>query len=261
MASGLIGLGRMSEPVEILGQVRWLLSRGGPLDGRRVLVTAGGTQEPIDPVRTITNRSSGRQGYAMAQAALDLGAQVTLIHAPTHLPLPTGAEEVSVCTAAEMQTAIETAIDRSDALIMAAAVADFRPSAPAQQKIKKENGLPEISIESTPDILSSLAHNRAKSGKPQVMVGFAAESQDLLANANRKLAAKHLDMIVANDITASDAGFAVDTNRVSLLYPDGKAEDLPLMSKAEVAETIMQRVAQLLGPISSPESQSIKKIN
>jgi phosphopantothenoylcysteine decarboxylase / phosphopantothenate---cysteine ligase len=261
MASGLVGLGRMSEPVEILGQVRWLLSRGGPLDGRRVVVTAGGTQEPIDPVRTITNRSSGRQGYALAQAALDLGAQVTLIHAPTHLALPTGAEEVSVSTASEMQTAIESAVDRSDALIMAAAVADFRPSAPAQQKIKKENGLPEIRIEPTPDILSSLAHNRANSGKPQVMVGFAAESQDLLANASRKLAAKRLDMIVANDITASDAGFAVDTNRASLLYPDGKTEDLPLMSKAEAAETIMQRVAQLLGPISSPESQSIKKIN
>ncbi len=247
MASGLVGLGRMVEPLDILGQARLALSRGGRLAGKRIVITAGGTQEPIDPVRMITNRSSGRQGYALAQAALDAGAQVTLIHAPTGLSLPTGAEEKSVITAADMHQAVLEYSEQADALIMAAAVADFRPVRAAQQKIKKEGGLPQIQLEPTADILASLAQRRVVTGKPQAVIGFAAESQDLLVNAAKKLAAKRLDLIVANDITATDAGFAVETNRVVFLHPDGRMDELPLMSKAEVATRVIQYVADFLG--------------
>jgi phosphopantothenoylcysteine decarboxylase/phosphopantothenate--cysteine ligase len=250
MASGLVGLGRMVEPGEILGHARRALARGGPLAGRRVVITAGGTQEPIDPVRVITNRSSGRQGYALAQAALDWGAAVTLIHTPTGLPFPVGADEVAVCTAAEMLEAVLARTEQADALIMAAAVADFRPARAAQHKIKKGSGIPEIALEPTEDILAAVAARRAGSGSPRAVVGFAAESQDLVANASAKLAAKNLDLIVANDISAKDAGFAVGTNRVTLLGADGKTEELPLMSKAEVAEAVIERVARLLGKIA-----------
>jgi phosphopantothenoylcysteine decarboxylase/phosphopantothenate--cysteine ligase len=246
MASGLVGLGRMVEPLDILGQVRLALSRNGPLAGKRVVVTAGGTQEPIDPVRMITNRSSGRQGYALAQAALDWGAQVTLIHTPTGLTIPAGAEEVSVSTAAEMLRAVLAQCEAADALVMAAAVADFRPVNAAPQKIKKGRGIPQIELEATPDILASLADRRAITGSPRVVIGFAAESQNLLDNAAAKLAAKRLDLMVANDITAADAGFAVETNRVVFLYPDGKMDTLPLLSKAEVAEVVIQQAARLL---------------
>ncbi|MDD5371554.1 MAG: bifunctional phosphopantothenoylcysteine decarboxylase/phosphopantothenate--cysteine ligase CoaBC, partial [Anaerolineaceae bacterium] len=164
MASGLVGLGRMLEPLEIMGQARWLLSHNGALAGKHVVVTAGGTQEPIDPVRMIANRSSGRQGYALAQAALDWGAQVTLIHTPTGLPLPTGAEEVAVCTAAEMQQAVLAHAEQADALIMAAAVADFRPVQAAQHKIKKTGGVPHIQLEPTSDILAGVAVRRSATG-------------------------------------------------------------------------------------------------
>jgi phosphopantothenoylcysteine decarboxylase / phosphopantothenate---cysteine ligase len=249
MASGLVGLGRFVEPLELVARARLLLARGGALAGKRIVISAGGTQEPIDPVRSITNRSSGRQGYALAQAALDLGAQVILIHTPTGLPLPVGAEEVGVHTAAEMHQAVMIHCEQADALIMAAAVADFRPVKAAQHKIKKEGGVPRIELEPTPDILASLAERRLITHKPQVVVGFAAESQDMRANAARKLAAKRLDLIVANDITAADAGFAVETNRVVLLHPDGQVDELPLMSKAEVANVVIQHVARLLGAL------------
>jgi phosphopantothenoylcysteine decarboxylase/phosphopantothenate--cysteine ligase len=247
MASGLVGLGRMVEPAEIVGHARLALAKGGPLAGMRVVVSAGGTQEPIDPVRVITNRSSGKQGYAIAQAALDWGAAVTLIHTPTGLPLPVGVEEVNVCTAGEMLEAVLAQAQSADALVMAAAVADFRPAQVAGQKIKKAGGVPEIKLAPTADILAAVASQRKETGRPRVTVGFAAESQDLLANARAKLAAKRLDLIVANDISARDAGFAVSTNRVTLLAADGESAALPLQSKEAVAEAVIARVAKLLG--------------
>ena len=247
LASGLSGVGRMVEPLEVLGQIRLALSQDGPLQGRKIIVTAGGTQEPIDPVRAITNRSSGKQGFALAQAALDLGAQVVLISGPVDLPTPTGAERIDVRTAEEMLRAVLEAVPRADALVMAAAVADFRPAAPADQKIKKEAGIPQITLTNTPDILRAVARHKEEVGWPRLTVGFAAESQKLLENARAKLASKKLDMIVANDISAEDAGFAVDTNRVTLLVPDGHAEGLPLLSKTEVSQAVMQRIVSLLG--------------
>jgi phosphopantothenoylcysteine decarboxylase / phosphopantothenate---cysteine ligase len=246
MASGLVGLGRMVEPLELLGQARLALSQDGPLAGRRVVVTAGGTQEPIDPVRMIANRSSGKQGFALAQAALDLGAAVTLVSGPVELAGPVGARRVDVCTAEEMLAAVLAETQKADVLIMAAAVADFRPANPAGNKIKKGDGVPTIRLEETPDILKRLAEVKASSGYPRLTVGFAAESQNLLANAQAKLQAKRLDLIVANDISASDAGFGVDTNRVVLLAPGQEPEALSLMSKEQVAETVLERVLRML---------------
>jgi phosphopantothenoylcysteine decarboxylase / phosphopantothenate---cysteine ligase len=248
MASGLVGPGRMLEPAEILGQVRLALAAGGPLAGRHVVISAGGTQEPIDPVRYITNRSSGKQGFALAQAALDLGARVTLVVGATAaaLPTPPGAERVDTESAGDMAAAVLRLAGGADALIMAAAVADFRPAAPASQKIKKSS-VPTIALERTQDILSAVADQRAANGHPRVVVGFAAESQDLLANAQSKLERKRLSMIVANDISASDAGFQVDTNRVSLVLPGGAVEALPLMGKDAVAAEVLARVAAMLG--------------
>jgi len=242
LASGLSGVGRMLEPAEILGHLRHLLGSSGPMQGKTVVVTAGGTQEPIDPVRAISNRSSGKQGFALAQAALDLGAQVILISAPTDLPTPVGATRVEVNTADDMFHAVERAVRKADVLMMAAAVADFRPVSAADHKIKKETGIPQIHLEKTPDILSAIASQRSATGYPRIMVGFAAESEDLLENARSKMRSKHLDMIVANDISAADSGFAVDDNRVTLLDSLGGVEELPLQSKAEVAATILQRV-------------------
>jgi phosphopantothenoylcysteine decarboxylase/phosphopantothenate--cysteine ligase len=239
MASGLMGIGRMVEPPELVGQIRLLLAKEGPLAGRHVVVTAGGTQEPIDPVRVIANRSSGRQGYALAQAALDLGARVTLISGPVSLTSPVGASCTNVQTAEEMMNAVLQVLPETDVLLMAAAVADFRPASPAAQKIKKSSNMPLIELEHTPDILAKVAQSKVQIGRPIITVGFAAESQNLLENAQAKLQAKHLDLIVANDITAPDAGFIVDTNRVILLRPGMEPEILPLMSKLEVAEMIL----------------------
>lgn len=246
LASGLVGVGRMVEPFDLLGHIRLALGGAGPLKGVKVVVTAGGTQEPIDPVRAITNRSSGKQGFALAQAALDLGAEVVLIAGPVNWPTPAGARRVDVRTAEEMLQAVLAAIPGAGALVMAAAVADFRPAEPAENKIKKERGVPQIRLTNTPDILSQVTDQQSQSGWPKLTVGFAAESQGLLENARAKLQAKRLDMIVANDITAADAGFGVDTNRVTLLYANREPENLPLMSKAGVAETVMQRVAERL---------------
>jgi phosphopantothenoylcysteine decarboxylase/phosphopantothenate--cysteine ligase len=247
LASGLTGIGRMVEPIELLGQVRYVLSRIGPLRDHKFIITAGGTQEALDPIRVIANRSSGKQGYALAQAALDKGAEVTLISAPTHLPTPVGAQRVDIQSAEEMHTAVLEALPDSSALIMAAAVADFRPVSPSSKKIKKEKGVPEISLEPTQDILETVARQKSTHGYPELTVGFAAESQNLLRNARQKLEAKGLDLIVANDITASDAGFAVDTNRVTILDAGGGEEVLPLMTKEEVAQSILERVIGLLG--------------
>jgi phosphopantothenoylcysteine decarboxylase/phosphopantothenate--cysteine ligase len=246
LASGLSGVGRMLETSEIVGHVRVLLGREGPLAGKKVVVTAGGTQEPLDPVRVLTNRSSGKQGYALAQAALDMGAQVTLITTPTALTPPVGARLIPVETARQMLEAVLSESADSDALVMASAVADFRPKAMAKDKIKKEGGVPQVELEGTEDILKTVATQRAETNCPRVVVGFAAESRDLLENATRKLKSKGLDLIAANDISADDAGFAVETNRVTLLFADGRTEVLPLMSKTEVAETILGWVSKLL---------------
>jgi phosphopantothenoylcysteine decarboxylase / phosphopantothenate---cysteine ligase len=246
MASGLTGRGRLVETDELLGHIRLALGRSGPLAHERVVVTAGGTQEPLDPVRVIANRSSGKQGFALAQAALDRGAEVTLIAGPTQLPTPVGAERVDVMDAAGMKQAVLEKAGEAVVLIMAAAVADFRPSEPASGKIKKSAGLKSVKLEPTEDILLAVAQARAKDGRPGVVVGFAAESQDLVANARAKLEEKGLSLIVANDITAQDAGFGSDSNRVTVIDGDGGVQELPLMSKAAVAERVLDRVQDLL---------------
>ncbi|AWR86183.1 bifunctional phosphopantothenoylcysteine decarboxylase/phosphopantothenate--cysteine ligase CoaBC [Meiothermus taiwanensis] len=249
MASGLVGLGRMLEPAEILGHIRLTLGRAGPLAGKHVVVSAGGTQEPLDPVRYLTNRSSGKQGFALAQAALDLGARVSLVVGATAaaLPTPIGAERTDVETAAQMAEAVLRLCQEADVLIMAAAVADFRPRQVRAHKIKKERETPPpLELEPTTDILLAVAEARRRLGRPAVVVGFAAESEQLLANAQDKLERKNLSMIVANDISAPDAGFAVDTNRVLLLLPGGVVEPLPLMTKGEVAAAVLARVVRLL---------------
>lgn len=246
LASGLSGPGRMVEPMEILGHARIALGHAGPLAAKKVVVTAGGTQEPLDPVRVLTNRSSGKQGYALAQAALDAGAQVTLITTPTALTVPVGAQVIHVETAKQMLDCVLKELEDSDALIMAAAVADFRPKNQARDKIKKEGGIPQIELEGTEDILKTVSSQGLRTKRKFAVVGFAAESRDLLENATVKLKSKGLDFIAANDISAGDAGFAVETNRVTLLFADGRKESLPLMSKTEVAETIIERLATLL---------------
>jgi phosphopantothenoylcysteine decarboxylase/phosphopantothenate--cysteine ligase len=246
LASGLVARGRMTEPIDLLGHIRYQLSRGGPLQGRRIVVTAGGTQEPLDPVRMLANRSSGKQGVALAHAALDAGGDVTLIAAPVAVPIPIGVQHVAVRTAADMAEAVLGACQEADALIMAAAVADFRPAQPARQKLKKEQGLPTLALERTPDILAQVARQRQQTGRPRVVVGFAAETENLLHNARAKLQAKALDLIVANDVAGPDSGFAVDTNRVTLLDTQGTVEALPLLSKAEVAQRVIERVLVLV---------------
>jgi phosphopantothenoylcysteine decarboxylase/phosphopantothenate--cysteine ligase len=246
LASGMTGIGRMVESVELLGHIRYGLTRHGPLGKKKIIVTAGGTFEPIDPIRGIANRASGKQGFALAQAALDRGADVTLISGPTHLAAPIGVDHLEIRTAEEMQAAVLKALPDSTALLMAAAVADFRPVSPTKEKLKKSVGVPKLELEATPDILAAVAEEKSKHGYPEITVGFAAESQDLLSNARQKLEAKQLDLIIANDISASDAGFAVDTNRVTILDAGGGEEALPLMSKDEVAQFIMERVIGLL---------------
>lgn len=238
MASGYEGLGRFLEPEKIFEWCIYTLSRGGPLKDRRIIVTAGPTQEALDPVRFISNHSSGKQGYAIAQAALEAGADVTLISGPTSLTALKGIENVPITTATELLDAIMARANTADALIMSAAVADFRPANQSEQKIKKQDGPPLIELAANPDILKAVAKHP---NRPSVVVGFAAESQDLLVNAQRKLEQKNLDLIVANNITATDAGFQTDTNRVHLITPDG-AEELPLLSKQQVAQRIISWV-------------------
>lgn len=253
LASGLVARGRMTEPLAILGRIRQLFAQSGPLRGRKIVVTAGGTREPLDPVRFLSNHSSGKQGYALAQAALDLGAAVVLITTTTALSTPSGALVVAVNTAAEMLAAVQAECLAADALIMAAAVADFRPAHVATQKIKKQTGAPTIELTPNPDILATLAQQRQTTGRPHVVVGFAAETENLAVNAQAKLQKKGLNFIVANDVSAPDAGFGVDTNRVTLFGVDGTVETLPLLSKAEVAEQVVQRVVKLLNklPVTS----------
>ena len=251
LASGRMGFGRLVTTEVLLGAIRQTLGRRGPLSGERrpgarVVVTAGGTQEPLDPVRYITNRSSGRMGYALAEVARDMGADVTLIHAPTALPAIYGVDHVAVRSAADMHDAVLARLAETDVLIMAAAVADYRPARVAEQKIKKGDDGLSLPLERTVDILSAVAEARANEGMPRLVIGFAAETENLLANARQKLEKKRLDLIVANDVSASDSGFAVADNRVTLLTVDGEPEALPLMPKEEVAEHILRWAAHAL---------------
>ncbi|HHE41252.1 MAG TPA: bifunctional phosphopantothenoylcysteine decarboxylase/phosphopantothenate--cysteine ligase CoaBC, partial [Dehalococcoidia bacterium] len=239
LASGDTGAGRLADISLIVGHTLRILGRQGDLAGRHIVVTAGGTQEPIDPVRCVTNRSSGKMGYALAEAARDRGADVTLITTPTALRAPAAMEVVNVMTALEMADATREAVKSADALIMAAAVADFRPSVAAKDKIRKRNGALSLTLEPTVDILGTVKGEF-------VRVGFAAESSHLRKNAEAKLREKDLDFIVANDISASDSGFGSDNNRVTILDRTGQAEELPLMPKREVAERILDRVVALL---------------
>jgi phosphopantothenoylcysteine decarboxylase/phosphopantothenate--cysteine ligase len=244
MASGLVGKGRLVEPAELLGHIRIVLGRQGPLSGKKIVVTAGGTQEPLDPVRVLTNKSSGKQGYALAQAALDAGGTVILVSAQTALHPPVGARFIPVSTAQAMLENVLAESKGADALVMAAAVADFRPKQVAENKLKKRDGIPQVELEAAPDVLAAVA--AMGSLRPRVVIGFAAESQDLLENGAAKLRSKKLDMIVANDISAPDSGFGMDTNRVTLLFPDAKEQPQPLMHKDEVAETIIAHLEMLL---------------
>ncbi|NLG29181.1 MAG: bifunctional phosphopantothenoylcysteine decarboxylase/phosphopantothenate--cysteine ligase CoaBC [Chloroflexi bacterium] len=245
LASGRMGLGRLVSVEEIVAAIRATLGRNGPLAGLKVLVTAGGTQETLDPVRYLTNRSSGKMGYAVAEAARDAGAHVTLVSAPTGLPQPFGIDYVAVRTAADMHAAVLARTDETDVLIMSAAVADYRPAQVSEHKIKKSEGGLALPLERTIDILQAVAGVREATERPGLVVGFAAETENLLANAHDKLTRKRMDLIVANDVSASDSGFEVDTNRVTLLAPERAPEALPLMSKAEVAEQLVLRIADL----------------
>jgi len=237
LASGAVGPGRMSEPWEIVDAMRWALGRTGPLKGRRAVVTAGGTREPLDPIRYLGNRSSGQMGYALARRLRDRGAPVTLITAPTSLPVPIGVACVTVETAEEMYGAVLEAIRDADLLIMAAAVADYRPAEVAEQKIKKgETGL-TLDLTPTVDILREVGQLPGAEGL--IKVGFAAETEDLIANAQAKLASKKLDLVVANDPRKA---MGSERSQVVLLSAEGRVEELPELPKEEVAERIVDWV-------------------
>jgi len=242
LASGHVGRGRLSEVDTIMGAVRYVLGRGGGLAGKKVVVSAGGTQEPIDPVRFVGNHSSGKMGFAVAEAARDRGAEVVLVSGPAALPDPYAVCVVRVQNAAGMRDAVLEACAGADALVMAAAVADYQPAEALGQKIKRTAEGLTLSLVKTPDILAEIGERPGL-----VKVGFAAESEELLANARKKLESKGLDLIAANDITAAGSGFGSDTNRVVLLGRDGSEEELPLLPKYEVAGRILDRVAAIIG--------------
>ena len=238
LASGLTGVGRLLETPELLGHISYAMGKNGDLAGKTIVVSAGGTMEPIDPVRVITNHSSGKMGYALAEAARDRGADVVLVTAPTSLPEPALMKVVQVRTAEQMGEAIQSYLKKADALIMAAAVADYRPTEAADQKIKKADDDLSISLAKTTDILKSAKGDF-------VRVGFAAESQNLVENAKAKVGSKQLDLIVANDITAEGSGFGSDTNKVTLIDRELAVEELPLLSKYDVSNRILDRVKRL----------------
>lgn len=239
LASGRSGAGRLVETAVLLGALSQALGAHGDFAGRRVVVSAGGTQEPLDPVRYIGNRSSGKMGFAIAEAARDRGAQVTLVSGPVALDAPYGVERVDVRTTAEMAAAIGRATAGCDALIMAAAPADFRPERTADQKIKRTAQGLTLELVPNEDILAGL-------GGGCIKVGFAAETQDMRENARAKVARKGLDLIVANDVRAAGAGFGTETNLVTLIDAAGNCEELPLLSKYDVGHRILDRVAALL---------------
>lgn len=246
LASGLSGTGRLPATATLLGHSRRVLGLAGELAGQKLVVTAGGTREALDPVRYLSNRSSGKQGYAIAQAAIDAGARVVLISSAQHLPAPVGAQLAHVESAESMRQAVLEHVAGSAALVMAAAVADYRPRQVARQKIKKADAALRLELTRTDDILLAVKAQRHASGYPVVVVGFAAESENLLENAGGKLQSKGLDLLVANDITAPDAGFAVDSNRVVVLDADGGLQRIELSSKASIGANIVQRISSLL---------------
>jgi len=249
MASGLAGVGRMVEAAELLAHLRLALARDGRLAGLRVVVTTGPTREPLDPVRFISNRSTGKQGLAVAQAALDAGATVTLIHGPIAEPIPAGVTAVSVQTSQEMADATLAAAKEADVLCMVAAVADFRPESLAAQKIKKtdESWGWAIGLEATLDILTAVKSQREETGFPRITLGFAAETHDAFEYGRSKLLRKGLNFIAVNDVLADGAGFGVDTNRVLLLSSAGVVEEMDVQSKTAVAERLIHHVAKSLG--------------
>lgn len=242
LASGLVGPGRLVEPAEIVEAIEKLLVLSRDLAGEVVLVTAGPTREPLDPVRYLSNRSSGKMGYAMAEAAAARGARVILVSGPTSLPPPQGADLIRVETAQEMHDAVLSELEAATVVIKAAAVADYRPKRVADRKIKKDETVPEVTLESTPDILAEVGKRKER----RVLVGFAAETDDLVANARKKLQRKNLDLMVANDVRQPGAGFDSDTNVVKIVDPRGGVEELPLLPKRAVADRILDRVVKLL---------------
>lgn len=249
LASGRVGRGRMVEPADVVAAIREALAQRGDYAGRRVVVTAGPSYEPIDPVRFIGNRSSGKMGYAVAEAARDRGAEVTLISGPTSLARPERVRFVSIETALDLQRAVEDAVRDADVLVMTAAVADYRVESQVPRKIKREEeGDLTIKLVRNPDILAGLADRRL------FKVGFAAETDDLIANAKSKLERKGAQMFVANDVLAPGSGFGTDTNQVTLLDWLGGVVPLPLMTKRAVADAILDRVRELL-PVYEQEAR------
>ncbi len=247
LACGWIGKGRLAEPDAVVAAAEMVLrSKGGStLAGRRVLVTAGPTYEDIDPVRFVGNRSSGRMGYALAAEALRRGAAVTLVTGPTHLPAPHGAEVIAVRSAADMHAAVMSKVADQDAVIMAAAVADYTPAAPSSQKVKKADGDLTITLHRTRDILGDVGRLPSRARGVPVLIGFAAETEDVVKHAQGKLEQKAVDLVVANDVSRAGAGFDVDANAVSIVSKTG-VEEVPLQSKSAVAGRILDRVEQLL---------------
>jgi len=242
LASGLTGPGRLVEPPEIAEAVERLLAQARDLEGEVVLVTAGPTREPLDPVRYLSNRSSGRMGYAIGEAAAARGARVILVSGPTALTPPHGVDVVHVETAQQMYDAVLAKLTAATVVIKAAAVADYRPKQVAGRKIKKDEAVPEVTLESTPDILAEIGKRKGR----RILVGFAAETEDLVANARKKLQRKNLDLMVANDVSQPGAGFDSDTNIVKILDAQGGVEELPLQAKQSVADRILDRVVGLL---------------
>ena len=249
LASGLVGSGRMLEPSALVDHVRMVLARGGDLSGRKIVVSAGGTQEAIDPVRVVTNRSSGKMGFAIARAARDRGASAVIVAAPTALPDPTGIDVVHVESALEMRDAVVAQCAAADALVMAAAVADWRPAGAADRKLKKGEAVTlTVDMVRNPDIVSGIGGNLIK-------VGFAAETEDVIENAHGKLVDKGLDLIAANDVTSADSGFASDTNRVALLDRNGGVTELGLLTKYDVGHRILDKVVHMLESAAEGESR------
>jgi len=245
LACGWIGKGRLAEPAEIVEAAELILRPPGPLRGRRVLVTAGPTYEDVDPVRYIGNRSSGRMGFAIAAEAARRGAEVTLVAGPTTVEAPAVREIVRVRRASEMHEAVLARADAMDVVVMAAAVADYTPADPAVEKLSKDRESLTLVLQRTPDILGDLGSRRLAKGGGPVLVGFAAETEDVLRRATAKRDRKHVDLIVANDVSRADSGFDVDVNEVTIIGPDG-ADQHPLQSKANVAAAVLDRIEKLL---------------
>jgi phosphopantothenoylcysteine decarboxylase/phosphopantothenate--cysteine ligase len=256
LACGWIGKGRLAEPDEIVAAAEAVLRPEGPLRGKRVLVTAGPTFEDLDPVRYVGNRSSGRMGFAIAAEAMRRGAEVTLVAGPTTVEPPAVRELVRVRSAAEMHEAVMARADQMAVVVMAAAVADYAPERRAPQKVSKQGDTLTLTLRKTPDVLADLGKRRLASGEGPLLVGFAAETEDVVARAQAKRTRKHVDLIVANDVSRADAGFEVATNAVTLVGNTG-ADAVPLQSKSGVAVAILNRVEQLLETTPAPAGRRV----